>query len=55
MLDILVNDYLVIEDTTTYLTFSAETALAAFIFHAQWNVLLIGLWYSFDYARDKIN
>ena len=42
------------EDTVNYLSFAAETAVAAFCFHGQWWALFLGLWVAFSAVKADI-
>jgi len=42
------------EDTYNYLSFSAETAVAAFIFHGQWFAVSFGLWLLLSKIKDDV-
>lgn len=55
MLDILVNSPFVTEETFTYLTFAAETAVAAFILHGQWAALCFSLWFAYASVADDLS
>lgn len=55
MLDILVNSPFVTEETFTYLTFAAETAVAALILHGQWAALFFGLWFGYNSVADDLS
>jgi len=55
MLDIFVNSPFVTEETFTYLTFAAETAVAAFVLHGQWVALCFGIWFAYAAVADDLS